>query len=786
MPNASLRRARLAAAVAATALLGLGCPPGRQDLVCFRAVNDGFLGVRLAEQITLEACFTNVFGSASPADCAASDPLGLVAAAKAATLAAEVRACRAGALPAIGYAGGVAANGAASEAVSELRRGLFGLVPSRATGADRACQSAVLHAAGVCADAFARTYTDCAKVAFPSADDGFDLVACKDSNPARVANACEAYVDSAVAASCGGLDVAPLFPGCAGDLSDCARGHARRSTSLGLNRADALCTDVLPGELPEDVLLRCFEPPPPEPIEESLVPLPPGVQVATTEWDENGEDLFVTFTAPDVTGTQLAAIGADGSDFRCLTCGSAISGNLRPSQRLRDGQRLLVPGPNNRNPRWNILECTPSLLDCQTSLLVPIQLPVNPDPTQILQYRVPWVTLDDAWLVWSEVRQRGPGGHLAVMGRLVRDADRYTISDARVIAPELTSLVLGNDSATWRKITQPLEAKYGALRGGRDWVIAGTPSAGHYDTSVLDLTSGVMRRLSHHPDHDEGVRFSRDEEWVVLQTGRTDNRIEFLGQLPRPPFIDWIAFSIHFVGIAGQPGDGISPGVDPNERDCYVDPWLLDRWFERGEYVGQRLSKPADGWVSIEGNAGGFGWSPDGTKIALIDRRWRYEPPATRIRIAHLTSREPMPPEDWVPLVPTPEPTWAIRYEDWRVPNTLGDFVVQGAVSGTATIRNQMGTSVQGYIEVEFDGYSDDGKHVIDGIEWLDIPFLVVSGADYGVDLALTGPHTGSMQGGIAYDFNADVATGEVVSMLDGRVLTGPKTCYDAGLIPLP
>ena len=785
MPNASLRKLRLAAAFAAAAL-ALGCPPKRQDVACFQAVNDGFLGVRIAEQITLEACFTHAFGSASPAECAASDPLGIVAAAKAWTLASESRACRAGSLPAFGYAGGAAANEAASEAVAELRRGLFGLAPARANGANElACQGAVLRAAGICSNAFARTYTDCAKVTFPSADDSFDLVACKDSNPARVANSCETSVDSAVAANCGGVDVELLFPGCAGDLADCTRGHARRSTSLALNHADVLCAGVLPGELPEDVLLRCFEPPPPEPIEETEVPLPPGVQVATAEWAENGEDLFVTFTAPDVTGTQLAIIGADGSNFRCLTCGSAISGNLRPSQRLEDGVRLLVPGPNNRTPRWNILECTPSVLDCQTSVLVPIQLPVNPDPTPVLQYRVPWVTLDDAWLVWSEVRQRGPGGNLAVMGRLVRGPDRYSISDARVIAPELTSLVLGNDSATWRKFTQPLEAKYGALRGGLDWVVAGTPNAGHYDTSVLDLTSGVMRRLSHHPDHDEGVRFSRDEAWVVLQTGRTDNRVEFLGQLPRPPFMDWMAFSVHFVGIAGQPGDGISPGVDPNERDCYVDPWLLDRWFERGAYIGQRLSKPEAGWVSIEGNAGGFGWSPDGTKIALIDRRWRYEPPATRIRIAHLTSRAPVPPEDWVPLVPTPEPTWAIRYEDWRVPNTLGDSVVQGAASGTATIRNQMNSTLQGYIELQFDGYSDDGVHVIDGIEWLDVPFIA-SGAHYGVDLVLTGEHTGSMLGEIAYDFNADVATGEVVSTLDGRVLTGPKTCYDAGLIPLP
>jgi hypothetical protein len=771
----------------AVALLGLGCPPKRWDAVCFGSVNTGFAGVRGAEQRTLEACFADSAGYASPAQCAAADPLGLVAVAKARTLASEARSCRPEAPPAFGYAGGAAANAAASASVAELRRGLFGLAPERAAdSAALSCQSAVLAAAGACAGAYTGAYVDCTSASFVRAEDPFDLVACKGDDPlGRIAEACEAGVDAAVAASCTGLVAEPLFPGCSGDLASCARGHARRSASLALNDADALCGDVLPGELPEDLLLRCFEPPPPEPIEYGEVPLPPGVLVSTVEWDESGEGLIVSFTSPDVTGTQLATLGADGSGFRCLTCGTALSGTLRPTQRLRDGRRVLVPGPNSRTPSWNVLECTPSLLDCQSSQLVPIELPPNPDPVQVLQYRVPWVTLDDGWLVWSEVRQRGPGGNLAVMGRLVRTADRYTIDGARVIAPALTSLVIGDDSETWRQLTQPLEAKYGALRGGRDWIVAGTPSAGHYDTSALDLASGVMRRLTHHPDHDEGVRFSRDEEWAVLQTGRTDNRIEFLGQLPRPPFIDWMAFSIHFVGIAGQPGDGISPGVDPNERDCYVDPWLLDRWFERGDYIGQRLSQPANGWVSIEGNAGGFGWSPDGTKLALIDRRWRYEPPATRIRIASLTSRAPVPPEAWVPLVPTPEPSWAIPYADWRVPNTLGDRVVRGRASGTATVHNEMGSAAQGYLWVEYENYSDDGRDVIDGWEWLDIP-LILSGANYEVDLALSGERAGSMQGAIAYDFVGDVAPGEVVSTLDGRVLTGPNTCYEAGLIPLP
>ena len=158
------------------------------------------------------------------------------------------------------------------------------------------------------------------------------------------------------------------------------RANARWAASRAQNEAAGLCQDVLPGSLDELTLLRCFEPPPPEAVHFSGVPLPAGVNPLTVEWEEGGELLVVSFTAPGVIGTQLASLRPDGGGFRCLSCGSGLAGNLRPVQRLRDGRRVLVAGPNGPNPRWNVLECTPSLLDCQSSLLVPIELPPNPIP----------------------------------------------------------------------------------------------------------------------------------------------------------------------------------------------------------------------------------------------------------------------------------------------------------------------------------------------------------------------------------------------------------------------
>lgn len=775
----------------------LACPPPEPPAnACFAAVSRGFESVRYAEQISLEACF-RIGGEqdGSIAACLDADPLGIAGAARGRALSESARFCPADAVPDFGHAGVEAAILAAREARVALGRGLFGLDLDAARVArthDRSeatCQEGVLRAAGRCAATFVHEFRRCAVEAFGApGSDGDDLVACKTADPSgAIAAACGADVDAAVGAGCAGLDEQRLFPGCAGDLASCARGHARRSASLAINDAHALCPDAPMGSLPEETLLRCFEPPPPEPVVMQDVPTPPGVTVSTVEFEADGDTLIVGFTSSDSVGTQLASLRVDGSDFRCLTCGSAIAGNLRPVQRFGDGRRVLVAGPNNPSPRWNVLECTPSLDDCASSELVPIRLPANPDPTtQILQYRVPWVTLDDAWLVWTEVRLRGPGGNVSAMGRLERAAEHYRVTDARVIAPPLRSLDIGTDSDLWRNFTQAFEAKLGGLRGGLDWVEAGDPNAGHYDTSLIDLTNGEIRRLTRHPDHDEGIRFSRDEQWAILQSARTDDRTEFLGLVPRPPYLEWIAFSVHFVALAGAPSDGISPGGDPDERDCYVDPWLLDRWFERGDYIGQRLLQPSEGWVSIEGNAGGFGWAPDGTRLALIERRWRGQPAATRLRIASLPSRVPIEAADVVPAVPTPEPTWALRYEDYVVPDTLGVTVIPGKVSGTATIRNAMPTTVQGEVEVVYDDYSDDGLEILDGFERLRIPVLILAGARYEVDLVLSGFRTGSMRGSIDYDFLTDVNAGEVVSELDGRVLRGPRTCFEAGLIPVP
>jgi hypothetical protein len=785
------RRIALACLIAAGAGAAEAAPAQ-----CAAKMQRALAAVARAQRKTVEACVARVDtgGPGFSVDgCVAGDLFGWVRRAETRARNAEARLCGG---DAVGYTSATAVTAAGIYAGTAVARGLFGpdldaaLVTNGADPIGARCQRDVLKLALRCSARSLRRYVSCASQKLAGAvGDPFELVACK---PLPDGSQCDASLARTIARSCGGGDTAAWFPGCAGDLGRCARAHAERGASRAVNAAAGLCRDVLAGSLPEDALLRCFAPPALEPIVQHDVPLPAGVNATSVQFDDSGERLIIGFTAPDVAGTELASVRSDGSDFRCLTCAHPRAANLEPVQLLRDGRRVLVAGPNSANPKWNILECTPSLHDCAGAILVPIELPANPDPTtSILQYRVPWISLDDAWLIWSEVRLRGPAGMLSAMGRLERQADRYVVADARVISPPLQSLALGTDPTRWQLVSQPNEAKYGALRGGRDWIEAGTPSAGQYDDVTIDLATGEVRRLTRDPDHDEGLRYTPDEEWFVVQSTRGDNRIGFLGLLPRPPYIDWIAFSLHFVAIAGQPGDGVSPGGNRNERDCYADPWLVDRWFERGDYLGQPISKPADGWESISGNATGFGWSPDGTTVAHIEARWRRltpagEKPPTRLRLAVLPNRDPIDPATVVPIQTTPDPTWAIPYEDWIVPDTFGVTVVPGKASGTATITNNFANTLSGSARVEFADYSDDGASTLNGFEEIRIPVLVVNGAEYEVDLTLGGAHTGTMRGEVFYDFVADVNSGEVVSELDGRTLSGPTTCYAAGLLPVP
>src|SRR6201999_1722409 len=127
-------------------------------------------------------------------------------------------------------------------------------------------------------------------------------------------------------------------------------------------------------------------------------------------------------------------IKPDGSGYQCITCNSTIPGppgylNTLPDKKsvyygaqsgLLTPSRTFVP---------QILECTPSLLDCQSVVIRNVTVPTSPGE---LQAREPRVAPDGKHYAWTILRE---DGWLLVLGDLQLAGDTYTVSNARVLNP---------------------------------------------------------------------------------------------------------------------------------------------------------------------------------------------------------------------------------------------------------------------------------------------------------------------------------------------------------------
>ena len=514
-------------------------------------------------------------------------------------------------------------------------------------------------------------------------------------------------------------------------------------------------------------------PAPLEPVAIERVPLPPGVTgMSFPAWTADGHHLVTGFTSEQEPNAQLGVLAEDGSGFRCLTCDlDQIVAPDRPLNAGRpldvgkpfvfsDGKRVLVREPGREDVRdtanpiagptadfnYFILECEPSVVDCDTPRLVPLELPGG-GLTRGVQNREGRISPDTRWFAWTEVRYDGTRMSL---GRLVREPERYVVRDVRVLNPQYD---LGSgDSRDWA-LAGPLYEHKEFSPDGRKLTYASFAEAENYDAFELDLATGERRRLTHDIEWNENSLISPDGTSIVNGSSRTRARMAPFSQLPRPPFIDFATYVL--VGRFQ---------LNDANRTCLLDPWLLSSSGEEGTYFGQPLSPNLPrGW----GNHGPGRWSPDGTKYVQWERSHRAartpQDPDARIVIARLPARRPVePPSDRS----TPEPTWAVPREDWDgFTDTQGIFRVRGRASGHATI-SLFGVVNSQVWSVTYDDYSDDGQNVLNGYERVTSPFTIAYGR-WEAGLQLTGAHMGSLRGDVTVRTGGQ-GSGSVTSELDG------------------
>jgi len=501
-------------------------------------------------------------------------------------------------------------------------------------------------------------------------------------------------------------------------------------------------------------------PPPLEPVDiEAEIPLPPNVVTPTLtgvgqsqafDGKLTPDHAHIVVKVKDASDRdQMGVMELDGSSFRCLTCGTYTRATALEA--FPDGLRALVntsPGSGGGigDVQLAVLECAPSLWDCQTKTSLPVRFPIAGLGAGA-QNRGAQLHPDGVHLKWNEVRVTE--GELMTLGRLEREATQYTVVPLVVLNP-----------------AYDLQTRQGWIDGGRyyelgEWIDGGrgikygtTTTAGNYDIWEVDLATGVRRQITRDLDYNELYDQSPDGASLAYSSPRGLDRMKVFSQLVRPPFLEVVAFpQLGRVGLW-------------NNRRCMNERWLMDRAGQRGSYAGQPIVLE-DNWVIR-----GWSWFPDGTRALVAEERLPNEPaPAlgydrARLRVVRFPARAPTPPQTTVSLADV-DLSWAVPYDAYQSLATqqIAGQVVAGLHSGTATI-DYSGNFAVGYASVVYDDFSDDGLSFVNGVEIVDTP-LNLSNSNWIADLTVSGASNGYLAGELNVS-GAGNFSGWVESEVDG------------------
>ncbi|KAH7074032.1 hypothetical protein BKA63DRAFT_567197 [Paraphoma chrysanthemicola] len=455
-------------------------------------------------------------------------------------------------------------------------------------------------------------------------------------------------------------------------------------------------------------------------------------------------------------GEQLVLVKADGTTFKngdtwkCLSCAvPEDQQKLLDPQRdyphvFRSGDKALW-GHNVVDCNGHELasdECTPERTHIYPIYWAVIQngVEVNGAPRELRLHP------DDVHFGWSSFTDSG--GQNAFFGRLQFNAKPDT---GNVLAPryELLDVNLLQDPARSRQrytveggemVFHEDAVGIGELRGfsgtGDEIIYIGpTWEANNIDVSAIHLATGVVRRLTEHPEYTDPVAFSADNKWfVVMDTRGSDRQMFMSGMRHIPPLIDLVTITV-------------ASSTRNNGNRRFFQPILIDGYGDRGDYFGQQVNAEGDksGGAVNDPNWNGRAdpaFSHDGTKIvywqAIVTGRecGGLNPlpcpvPTTqgrreyRLMLARLTSRTP---QEVPPVFNVPDQIpWATPFPPGssvpRTPQNLvaGQYTLHGKISGEAIVKLISSTSDQSgsydTVAVNYTNYSDFNGYTLNGWE---------------------------------------------------------------------
>ncbi|KAL4874315.1 hypothetical protein BJY04DRAFT_17736 [Aspergillus karnatakaensis] len=381
-------------------------------------------------------------------------------------------------------------------------------------------------------------------------------------------------------------------------------------------------------------------PPPPEPISITELPLPPVITTTTPgacthpsgciaqtsthfqsgDFTPDGTHIVVNIefigapAPPDpasiYTGEQLILLKTNGDTFatgeawKCLTCGISrenkhlIKAHGDYPHVSRSGLKIL----------WGqtIIECSGDLFssaECtaEKTHIYPIFWQITPDGPESGSgsntggaMRELRLHPDDRHLGWNSFTENG--GQHAYLGRLEFNP-RPTTADGRIQTPRydlvnVQALItptgpapITTDQQAKTLTINPEAITIGELRGfsgdGSEILYLGYPrESSNIDIFAVHILTGVIRRLTSHPEYIDPVSFSRDNNWFVGMDTRESNRSMFMAGLRGiPPVTDLVTVMA-------------AASVRNNQDRRFFQPVLLDAVGDRGGYFGQRVNAP--------------------------------------------------------------------------------------------------------------------------------------------------------------------------------------------------
>jgi hypothetical protein len=487
-----------------------------------------------------------------------------------------------------------------------------------------------------------------------------------------------------------------------------------------------------------------------DPIVQHVVPLPASVtEVEFPGYTEDGSRLLAAAASTQWDGTHIVSFTEQGSKLRCLTCRVWHGAALTKPFAFEDGRRVLVRVGDQTavSPAdHGIVECTPSVLDCNKAKVVPIIAPSGGDPNVEQDQREFRIAPDGVHVALSQIRSTATGlsTGVGIVGRLVRQPGSYRVADARVVATggELKGFTPDGKSVTYARFLGAFEA-------------------GNPDDVRIRLRRGTETRLTHALDWDEdvdlGPRRWRGRNWMVVGSARGKGLLETVSQVRRPTAIE--------AGLSALPF-----AVFLNRSADIAEPWLVDLAAARAGDLGRPLAPGAvaAGWDSKAVTR----WKPDGTAIVFWQKR--IGGTATRVVLDRLPARRPK----HVHADRTPTPTWAPALAGFVPRDPPLPQARPGRVSGSMTVVTGLSPLVgyQRFIQITYASFADRRGFVINGVErsYYDAPALYGGRSLYSASLSVSGKHTGYLKA-----TNVPISTaaigGRIESEVDGRHLAlGP------------